>query len=172
MKKKNIIFLVGFMGSGKTTLGKALAVKLNLKFLDTDERIIQLENQPIDEIFNKNGEDYFRSLESEVLKEICFNNESRVISTGGGFPCFNDNMTKMLNSGFVVYISADPTTLYNRLENDSKRPLLKSNSNLREYIVDSLMKREPIYKRAHLILDASELPHSILNQISQGWKNY
>lgn len=160
------------MGSGKTTLGKALATKIDFKFLDTDEQIIQFENRSIQEIFEKDGEDYFRSLELKVLEEIISSTENVVISTGGGFPCFYENMSEMLNCGFVVFLSTDSNILYNRLKNDRKRPLLKSSSDLLNYIDTTLAKREPIYNKAHLIIDTSELPNAIIQQIIEGWKNF
>ena len=172
MNKKNNIFLVGFMGSGKTTLGKALAAKINFEFLDTDERIVQLENRSIEEIFENEGEGNFRSLELKVLQEISCSENNLVISTGGGFPCYNDNMSEMLKNGFVVFLSTDSKTLYNRLKNDRKRPLLKSSSDLMSFIETTLSRREPIYKKAHLTTDSSELPNTIIQQIVEGWKNF
>lgn len=172
MKKKNNIFLVGFMGSGKTTLGKALAAKIDFKFLDTDEQIVQLEKRTIEEIFENDGEGYFRTLEFKVLDVIINTKNNLVISTGGGFPCFNENMDKLLESGFVVYLSANSDTLYNRLKNDRKRPLLKFKSDLKLYIETTLKNREQIYRKAHLIIDSSELPFSINQKIFEAWKNF
>lgn len=172
MKKKNNIFLVGFMGSGKTTLGKALAAKIDFKFLDTDEQIVQLEKRTIEEIFENDGEGYFRTLEFKVLDVIINTKNNLVISTGGGFPCFNENMDKLLESGFVVYLSANSDTLYNRLKNDRKRPLLKFKSDLKLYIETTLKNREQIYQKAHLIIDSSELPFSINQKIFEAWKNF
>lgn len=160
------------MGSGKTTLGKALAKKIDFKFLDTDEQIVQHENRTIEEIFEKEGEGYFRSLELKVLGEILDSNNNLVISTGGGFPCFNENMETLLESGFVVYLSVDSDVLFSRLRNDRKRPLLKSKTELKLYIETTLKHRELIYKKAHLIIDSSELPYSIIQNIIEAWKNF
>lgn len=160
------------MGSGKTTLGKALAAKIDFKFLDTDEQIVQLEKRTIEEIFENDGEGYFRTLEFKVLDVIINTKNNLVISTGGGFPCFNENMDKLLESGFVVYLSANSDTLYNRLKNDRKRPLLKFKSDLKLYIETTLKNREQIYRKAHLIIDSSELPFSINQKIFEAWKNF
>jgi shikimate kinase len=160
------------MGSGKTTLGKALAAKIDFKFLDTDEQIVQLEKRTIEEIFENDGEGYFRTLEFKVLDVIINTKNNLVISTGGGFPCFNENMDKLLESGFVVYLSANSDTLYNRLKNDRKRPLLKFKSDLKLYIETTLKNREQIYQKAHLIIDSSELPFSINQKIFEAWKNF
>ena len=125
MKSKKII-LIGFMGSGKTTFGKKLASKMNLPFIDSDMEISMNENKSINEIFEAYGENHFRDLESAFIKNLKDTNEGFILSTGGGLPCFGDNMEVLNQLGTTIYLEMNPKALLKRLENGlDERPLLK-----------------------------------------------
>ncbi len=143
------------MGSGKTSLGKQLARRLNFDFLDTDLLIEEQEKSSIQEIFNSRGESYFRELENKLLLKICLLNKPTVFSTGGGMPIFRENISYMKNNGLVVFLDVPIGMLHFRLKNDTKRPLLASLENLLEYIKETLNERMPIYTHANLTVDAS-----------------
>ncbi len=154
-RDKSHIFLIGFMGSGKTSLGKFLARKLKFDFLDTDLLIEEKEKSSIQEIFSSKGETCFREKEHEVLLELCETNQPTIFSTGGGMPIYNDNISLMKKKGLVVFLDVPIGMLYSRLKNDIKRPLLSSQENLLEFIKTSLKERMPIYSQANLIIDGS-----------------
>ncbi len=156
------IFLIGFMGSGKSTAGRKLASKLNWAFIDLDEMIQKMEGMKIPDIFSLKGEPYFRKLEAKALQELKSVKET-VISTGGGTPCFGDNMDFMLSSGLTVYIRMTPLNLKKRLEGSVEgRPLLKEvdMKDLQEYIISKLAEREKWYSRAEIVIDVvnNDLP--------------
>lgn len=154
-----IIFLIGFMGSGKTTLGKQLASKLGYRFIDQDEVIEQKCQMTISEIFAKHGEDEFRIVENKVLQDLV-KNENCVIATGGGAPCFHNNMELMNNGGFTIYIKVDPEIIVQRLKvAHTSRPLIKdkSEAELLEYTQQKLTERSPFYSRSKLILYSKNL---------------
>ncbi len=155
---RGCIFLVGFMGSGKTTFGKKLAAKLALPFVDLDSEVInhyqaQEEHvQSIKEIIGQNGLPFFRAIESETLRLIDVNN--KVISTGGGTPCHFDNMEWMKRRGMVVFLNVDEGVLFSRLKNTDleERPLLKDldEEGLKNFIHEKLKERLPIYTEANI----------------------
>jgi shikimate kinase len=146
------IFLIGFMGCGKTTLGKRLALKLGYPFMDMD-KVIEAETQlSINEYFSKFGEDAFRETESRTLKSTSFP-ENVVIATGGGAPCFFDNMDWMNANGTTVYLSLSPKSLAKRLASATEqRPILKGlkPDELEQFIAERLNLREPFYKQAKI----------------------
>lgn len=159
--KPKTVFLIGFMGSGKTTLGKKLAVKLGLQFVDLDEEVVrccksETANQKsqisVSTLVEEKGIDYFRTAESETLKGLDIT--GKLISTGGGTPCFFDNMEWMKSKGTVVYIELDEKTIFNRLQqtNLDERPLLKGldEEGLKFFIHQTLMERLPFYRQAHI----------------------
>src|SRR6266850_347126 len=120
------IFLIGFMGSGKTHWGKQLAQRLKLPFYDLDEEIQAGEKKTIPQIFSEKGEEYFRMLEKELLEDIIGDHQSLVISCGGGTPCFFNNIDMMKKHGTVVWLNTAINVLYDRLVKEkAKRPLLK-----------------------------------------------
>ncbi|MBW7846230.1 MAG: AAA family ATPase [Bacteroidia bacterium] len=148
------IFIVGFMGVGKTTIGRRLARKLNMKFVDTDKLIIQKTGETIDAIFKNRGEESFRKIEADVLRSIDF--ASAVIATGGGLPCYNNNMEYMNQHGLTVYLYAEKSFIFHRLKNAKKvRPLIKelSQEQLKTFIEEKLNERHPIYKQSKLQLN-------------------
>lgn len=149
-------FLIGYMGAGKTTLGKILAKSKGLEFIDLDHFIENRYQKSISDIFKEKGEEGFRKIESDLLKEIA-TFENVVISTGGGAPCFYDNIEYMNRVGHTIYLKASPDSLMRRiiLSNKDKRPLLKdkSDTELLNFITETLNKREKFYNQAHIIFD-------------------
>jgi shikimate kinase len=161
------IFLIGFMGSGKTTLGRKLAARMNCEFIDLDHKLEQQVELSIAEYFSFFGEDAFRKLESEVLKKTIYPDDV-IISTGGGLPCYFDNMDWMKANGKVVYIKLAPKTLADRLESGKEeRPLLqdKHGDDLVAFIEQKLAEREVFYSQATIIADGLSLTAERLEQI-------
>ncbi len=148
---KNII-MVGFMGSGKTTVGRILAKKIGYEFFDTDKYIEKKEQMTINEIFATKGEPYFRALELEVAKEIS-TSENKVIGTGGGM-VKNDEIMRLLKAnGIVIYLKASPGKIAHNLRNDDSRPLLAGGDKYGK-IKALLAQREPLYiKAADIIIN-------------------
>jgi shikimate kinase len=153
------IFLIGFMGSGKTTLGRKLAARMGCEFIDLDHKLEQQVELSIAEYFSIFGEDAFRKLESEVLKKTIYS-DNVIISTGGGLPCYFDNMEWMKANGKVIYIKLSPKTLADRLESGKEeRPLLqdKHGDDLIAFIEQKLAEREGFYSQANIIADGLSL---------------
>ena len=153
------IFLIGYMGAGKTTLGKAFAREMNLSFVDQDWYIEERFHKTVQEIFAERGEQGFRELERQILHEVA-EFENVVISTGGGAPCFYDNMDFMNQKGDTVFLNVTPEVLFSRLKMASQnRPILrgKTNEELKAFIAKALEKRAPFYSMAKYIFNADEL---------------
>lgn len=119
------VFLVGLPGSGKTTLGKKIAKEYDLRFIDLDQEIINAENQTISSLFESKGEGYFRKQERDHLRNVIDTYSNFVLATGGGTPCFFDNMMLMNKSGLTIHLDTPIEVIQERLKNDSSRPLLK-----------------------------------------------
>ncbi len=151
---KNIV-LVGLMGAGKTTIGKELAKQLSYKFADTDELIEQQENCKITDIFSDKGEEYFRNLENKICKKLS-GKENLIISTGGGMIQNIDNFKKLQVNGFIVYLQASHTVLYDRIKQETHRPLLKTHNPL-EKLSDLLKTREKNYKLANFSINTENM---------------
>ena len=150
-----IIFLLGFMGSGKSTVGRRLAGRLAYSFIDMDARLEGEHGMTINEIFEKLGEKAFRELESNLLKEMVTLQDA-VISTGGGLPCTGNNMDLINRKGVSIYLRMEPAALLNRLSRGkSRRPLIRhlSRQELETFIQEKLREREPVYLRAHHIIN-------------------
>lgn len=149
------IFLVGFMGSGKTTWGRKLANAMKLEFIDLDQEIVTEIGMSIPEYFAQFGEDKFRIKERETL--IRQQGKAAIVSTGGGTPCYFDNMEWLLNHGTVFYLQHTPQSLWSRLSKSDihKRPALKGlkGESLLHFIEEKLREREPYYKKAHVAVD-------------------
>lgn len=140
------------MGSGKTTIGRRLCEPIGFDLIDTDKYIEEKHKTTVSRIFADGGEPEFRRMEHEALKEI-IRMDYAVVSTGGGMPCYKDNMDIMLSNGKVVYLETKPETLARRLTfSKTERPLVKDKSKeeLLHYIREKLKEREPVYHRAHL----------------------
>ncbi len=160
------IFLLGFMGAGKTTLGRALSKELKLSFCDLDLYIEQRYRKSVSEIFAQKGEQTFREIEKAMLHEVG-EFEDIVISCGGSTPLFFDNMDYMLGQGETIYLNATTDTLTRRLKQARmKRPLIaqKSDSELEQYVESEIKRREPGYLRAKHICRADYLES--IDQIS------
>lgn len=154
-----IVVLMGYMGSGKSTIGRDLAKTLNYKFLDLDDYIVENENGSISDIFNNKGEIYFRKKESEYLQNILNDKESIVLALGGGTPCYGKNLEKLLSDINVktFYLKLSIPLLIERLFNEQdKRPLishLNSKDELTEFIGKHLFERAQYYNRAEVVIN-------------------
>ena len=162
------VILIGYMGAGKTTVGKALAKELGLQFYDLDWYIESRMHKTVPQIFAERGEEGFRLIERNMLHEVA-EFEDVVLSCGGGTPCFFDNMDYMNGQGDVVYLSAEPEVLYKHLlMGKTERPLLKNKTpeELIAFIKEQLKIREKFYTQAKHTLDVSLLDNYEKIQIS------
>ena len=153
------IILIGYMGSGKTTVGKALSKQTGMMFYDLDWYIESRMRCPVPQLFKERGEEAFRKIEYNMLHEVA-EFEDVIISCGGGTPCFFDNMDYLNQQGDVVYLKATPEVLYKHLLMAKvERPLLagKTPDELIEYITNHLQQRAPFYEKARYTLDVSVL---------------
>ena len=151
------IIIIGYMGSGKTTVGKALSKTLGIPFYDLDWYIESRMHKTVTQIFAERGEEGFRKIERNMLHEVA-EFEDVIISCGGGTPCFFDNMDYLNEQGDTVYLKAEPEVLYGHLlMGKTVRPLLvgKSKDELLQFINEQLQVREPYYSRAKHVLDVS-----------------
>jgi shikimate kinase len=151
------------MGSGKSTLGKKLATKLGWHFIDMDQKIEEQTGEKISDIFTLKGEEIFRNTETELLKAID-KQINTVVSTGGGVPCFNNNMDYMNETGLTIYLKLTPSQLGSRLSGSSGRPLLNEleGEKLIQYIEEKLSHREKWYSQATLVVDGLDINTSSL----------
>ena len=153
------IFLIGYMGAGKTTLGKAFARSLGLTFIDLDWYIEERFHKTVRQIFAERSEEGFRELEKRMLHEVA-DFEDVVIATGGGTPCFFDNVEYMNQKGETVFLDVSQEVLFRRLKvAKQQRPLLvqKNDEELKAFIADALGKRLPHYSKAKHVFRADEL---------------
>lgn len=167
MSAKKIIYIIGFMGCGKTTTGRKLAADLDWNFIDLDRKIEEHTGKTIPEIFSLYGEEYFRLTESQVLKSLGVE-KNVVISTGGGTPCFGDNMDFMLDAGLTVYLKMTPAGLKERLSHSTgKRPLIAGIplEGLQDFIEQKLSSREKWYNRAEIHIETNDLENNILSSL-------
>jgi shikimate kinase len=149
-----LIFLVGFMGSGKTHWGKRWSQAYQIPFVDLDDAIEAAEGKTIPDIFATNGEAYFRDLETKKLRSFA-NKKNIIIACGGGTPCFHDNMQWMNKHGITIYVTAPATVIMKRvMVQQDKRPLLKDMNpvELLAYIEQTIQSREPYYSQAKITL--------------------
>ena len=140
------IFLIGFMGCGKSTVAVSMAKKHKLSVVEMDQEIEKIEEMSIPAIFEHKGEAYFRDAEARLLQDIQ-KQDSQVVSCGGGVVLRNENITTMKQGGVVVYLTAKPETILERVKEDDNRPLLRGNKNI-SYICELMAKREEKYKSA------------------------
>jgi len=150
------LVLIGFMGCGKTALGRWISQNVNMSFYDTDEYIVSKQNREIVDIFATDGETFFRDLETEAIKEMSEKITDSVISVGGGLPLREENRELLKKLGIVVYLRATQDTLVKRLDNDTKRPLL-AGKDIRGKINELMIQREQIYETtAQIIVDTDD----------------
>ena len=148
------------MGCGKTHWGKQLSEKLHIPFFDLDHMTEETEEKTITEIFSESGEEYFRMLEKDVLYMLTESHETFVMATGGGAPCFFNNIDYMKSRGTTVWINCSIDSLYNRLiKEKDKRPLIRSIpvDKLKLYIIKKFSDRKIFYQQAHLILNEDDM---------------
>jgi len=146
------VFLIGFMGSGKSTVGKALAKRLTIPLVDSDQWIEEQTGVSVSELFERDGEAVFRNWELRFIEALPESHQ--IISCGGGLPCFNELMGTMLQKGTVFYLETSESLLFKRLQYGTSRPLLNSltDDELTQQIHERLEKRSPIYQRAHFCI--------------------
>lgn len=152
------IYLIGFMGCGKTYVGKRLAKQMGMSFIDLDKYLEIKENRTIKTIFEEEGEDYFRQKEKACLREMA-QFENTIIATGGGAPCFFDNGEWMKGDGITVYLQTPIEVIIKNLERQiDKRPLLKglNEKELKIFIEKKLAEREVFYQNVHMIYERQE----------------
>jgi shikimate kinase len=163
----NRIFLIGFMGSGKSTMGFRLARKMGYTFVDMDHLIEETAEMSIPEIFREHGENIFRKWEHDILLELC-EKDQIIISTGGGAPCHGDMMDIMNANGTTVYLKLSPSALKDRLvKSKTQRPLIagKNEEELLAFIQSKLAEREAHYSRAQYTADGINLSLDCLTKI-------
>jgi len=148
---KNII-LIGFMGTGKTTVGRRLARRLGREFLDTDSEIERVAGKTIPQIFAQDGEVRFRSEERLVVQKLS-SQENLVIATGGGIVLNPDNVADLKHNGILICLAASPEVIYERVKGKKNRPLLNRVNNLLEHIKEMLEKRKPFYQVADCVIN-------------------
>lgn len=167
---KDNIILIGMMGAGKSTVGIELSKSLtNYNLIDIDSEIEKQAGMKISDIFEKFGEDYFRQMETDFLKEICKIN-NQIIATGGGIFEREENRNILKNCGTVFYLKASAETLFNRIKNQTHRPLLKNGFGAKN-IKNILEKRESNYSKAHIIIDTENKPlYNIVKEIIEKGK--
>ena len=153
-KKKNIV-LIGFMGTGKTTVGKILAKKLGMNFVDVDELIEKTAGLKISAVFARFGEAYFRDIETEIIKSIT-KDSSQVIATGGGAVLRDENLNALKSNGVVFCLTASEELIFDRIKDNNERPLLQV-ENPKEKIRELLAKRMPRYMMADFIINTDGL---------------
>ena len=162
------VYLIGYMGSGKSTAGRKLAVRLNRSFVDLDSALEQHAGMPISAWFTSKGEDDFRKAETQLLTEFSAQKDL-VIATGGGTPCFANNLELMKKTGVVVYLDMDVDQLVSRLKSgQAQRPLIagKSPEELTAFITGHLEARKPYYEQAHVLVSAMDLNGERLDELA------
>ena len=170
----NTIFLIGYMGAGKSVIGKSLSKNNGFNFYDLDKYIEEKEGKKISELFNDNNEVFFRKIENSYLKEISQIRENKIISTGGGTPCFQNNfeIINELPNSISVYLKANVDTLLYRLKDSiEKRPLishLKNPIELKEFITKHLFERSFYYEKSKVTVKTDDIDiNAVVKLISQ-----
>lgn len=166
-----LIYLIGLPGSGKSTIGRILSHKLDYSYYDMDDAICEQEKMTIEELFSAKGENYFRELEHYVLKDT-FKMKNTVVSTGGGAPCFFDNMKQMKDHGLTIYINPSVEELTNRLLSQGRenRPLLKGKTNkqVKDFMETKLKERSPYYDQAKIVFSTDVLsPEEVYDALNK-----
>lgn len=155
------IFLIGFMGAGKTFRGRQLSEKLGIPFFDLDEQIVNAEGKSINDIFHEQGEEFFRLKEKEIMHIITESHPSFIMACGGGTPCYFNNVEYMNQQGTTVWLNTSLSVLQDRLlEEKSNRPLLKdlSDEQLRAFVTKKFSDRRIYYEQAKVKVENDEIP--------------
>ncbi len=165
------LILMGFMGSGKSTVGKRLSYSLHMGFRDTDKMIEQKEGRKISRIFAEEGEESFRKMETELLREIIEDGTPKIYSLGGGTPLREENGALLRKMGVVIYLKAKPETVYERLKGDTTRPLLQC-EDPQGRIRELLSQRDPIYMdRADRVVEVDGKNSSqVVREVESLWR--
>ncbi len=165
------LILLGYMGSGKSTITRILAHKLDIEAIDLDDYISEKEKDSIKNIFRKKGEIYFRLKENEYLSELINSEKSFVLALGGGTPCYSNNMDLIIKESISIYLKANFNTLFDRLQNEkASRPLISdlNDDKLREFIAKHLFERAHFYEMAnHIISIDNKSIEQVVNEIDQ-----
>ncbi|MDX9715063.1 MAG: shikimate kinase [Dissulfurispiraceae bacterium] len=169
--QKNSLVLTGFMGTGKSSAGRIIARMLGARFIDIDHEIKNMEGLSIDEIFSKHGEDYFRSLETSVIRRLSSEGPA-VIATGGGAVLKEENMKSLRHNGVIICLTADPEIIYARVSGSKSRPLLNTGDPAVK-IKDMLASRAPFYSKADIIIDTSSMtPVETAEEVIKKFKEF
>lgn len=164
-----MLFLIGYMGAGKTTIGRLLSQKTGYRFIDLDDLIEEREKMSIPVIFELHGEEYFRNAEQSALHSLK-NLDQLVVATGGGCAAHGDNMEWLNQHGTTIYLRCHPGVLFHRIApGKSKRPLIAKmdDVDIMEFLLESLKKRLPYYVQAKITVDGEKEPGEIVNAIRQ-----
>lgn len=165
--QSSVIYLIGFSASGKSTLGKIIAEKLNYHFIDLDEAISQQQGKSINALFDEFGEEGFRKIEQQLLVNTLFLTET-VIACGGGTPCYSDNIDFLLRNGTVIYFEVDEVILLERMVNNTaERPLFKGKTKeeIAIHITNLLNVRKEFYERASITIKNNNEKESAINAV-------
>lgn len=165
--QSSVIYLIGFSTSGKSTLGKIIAEKLNYHFIDLDEAISQQQGKSINALFDEFGEEGFRKIEQQLLVNTLFLTET-VIACGGGTPCYSDNIDFLLRNGTVIYFEVDEVILLERMVNNTaERPLFKGKKKeeIAIHITNLLNVRKEFYERASITIKNNKDKESAINAV-------
>jgi shikimate kinase len=165
MMKNKVLYICGFMGCGKTTEGKRIAEEIGFDFMDLDDYIVNKYNQSIVNLFKDVGEEEFRNIETNALKECTQNHSKILIATGGGTPCFNNNLEFMKSNGLLIYLKLNEEELLVRLSQAKlNRPLIKDKNNdeMLLYIEHLLKVREVFYSQADIVVDSNHIDMILL----------
>ena len=165
------IFLTGYMGSGKSTIGRKVAALLGMNFIDLDKYIEERNFKSVPDIFAQEGEEAFREKERQALREVA-QFEDIVVGTGGGAPCFFDNMQRMNDAGITIYLAPDNETLaFRLLKSKTERPLIagKNKEELIQFIKTALEKRSPFYEQSKIVIRERNdlLPEEVIRLIQE-----
>lgn len=163
---KHNIILIGYMGSGKSTVAKELHIKTGVEIIDTDEMIVKEQGRSINEIFQTDGEAAFRNLETELLRRLSERSSAYILSTGGGMPVREENRAVLKNLGTVFFLKADTDTIFERVKKDKNRPLLQG-TDQRAKIAGMLKERTPMYELTadHVIKTDGKMVKDVVSEI-------
>ncbi|MBA3829132.1 MAG: shikimate kinase [Taibaiella sp.] len=164
----SMVFLIGMPGVGKTYWARQIADAFGINCIDLDNYIMQKEGVSIQALFDTKGEEYFRDAELKALQQIINISEKEpaiIVATGGGTPCYFDNINLLKKAGKVLWLTGTNDTLINHLKKEQNRPLLLPQNDLQQYLSDILAERQPYYQQAHHILQVENISILTFDQI-------